>query len=1185
MINESVRLAVIIPAYRPSAGLVDLVRTLSARPFEAIVVIDDGSGADYRPIFAQVAQFSKVHLLRHAVNLGKGAALKAAFNYALCQFPDLIGVVTADADGQHHPEDIESVAGVLEKHPEALVLGSRTFSGEVPLRSRIGNVATRGIVHMLLGRRIGDTQTGLRGIPASLLPHLLRIEARGYEFELEMLITAHRLAIPLIEEPIRTIYEAGNASSHFNPVIDSMKIYFVLLRFGTVAFLTAALDNLVYILVYHRLGSVLPAQILGRLVSVCFNYTAVRRSVFASHEQHKAALPKYLLLVLASGSVSYAGITFLSSRSGVSPVTAKLLVETALFFLNFAVQRLFIFRSDSEEAEERAISPVIFSLAAALVFAGLLAAEVYGFSTAHLFAQQIWYPLGAERFLRYIGAFLSITLPLLLMAPWTLAALLAALLLGLTAYAVGPVTLLAVCFLLISSCALGRLVMDRRRGAVEGAGSGQDDVLATLVGLGIYMLLMYAVARLPVNYPAVWVAVLALPLLADFHGAVVCLRRWTRAVAGMELRGAGERAAFALLAFVLGAHWLLVLKPEVGADALAIHLAVPISFTANHAFMFQPARFLWSAMPMGVDFLYSIAHLLGGEYAARLFDFAMLLALVALLYHAVRRFVSPALAYLIGALFATTPMVQLVTGSLFIENTQAVLVFGMLAALWRFDDTEQRRYLNAAMLLGGAAVACKFGSLGFIAFALPFAIALMLRHRKALGARPVASAVIAIVLLLASAAPPYAIAWAKTGNALFPFLNGRFHSPLLDPSVVVQDYRFLKPLSWSTLYDLTFHTTDFYEGQKGSFGFQYLLFAPLAFLGLAVATQRAARSAGMVAVGAFIIVFLSTPNARYVYPAMALSLVPFAALVAWMLAHERWLARAAIGAAIAAIALNVYFLPSASYYHKDFCLRSPFSALERQRYLHDSAPVREVISWFNREHGNAPVLLADDSAFAGLTGDVYENHWHQYNTFDRLSRAVTVSDAVHLLQSWNVAYVIAHKPGAGEKLRPLVLGKLLAGCTGLQYESGDVYLARIDPTCPQQPSLAAGFVAPAGFYDDFDPALRFLGEWDHNETFKEADLRTISYTDVPGAEVSLAFHGNALSYIFTKAPNRGIAEVTIDGIAQGSVDLYSPRIEWQTRHRFCCFSAGRHLVAIRVTGNSNPKSSGKYVDIDSLVVE
>ncbi len=1184
--ETSVRLAVIIPAYCPSTSLVGLVRTLSARPFAAIVVVDDGSGAAYREIFDQVAAFPKVRLLRHAVNLGKGAALKAAFNYALCQFPALIGVVTADADGQHHPEDIESVAASLEAHPDTLVLGSRAFSGDVPLRSRIGNVATRGIVHMLLGRRISDTQTGLRGIPAGLLPHLLRIEARGYEFELEMLIAAHRLAIPLLEEPIRTIYESGNASSHFNPVIDSMKIYFVLLRFGTVAFLTAALDNLVYILVYHRLGHVLPSQVLGRLVSVCFNYTAVRRSVFVSHAQHKAALPKYLLLVLASGSASYAGIEFLSSRFGVSAVSAKLGMETALFFLNFAVQRLFIFRSESAESERRTVSPVVFSLAAAAVLAVVALLEVYGFSTAHLFAQEIWNPVGFSRFLRYGGAFLSLALPLALMAPWTLAMAFTVLLLGLTAFALGPLPLLATAFLLISACALGRLMMDRGGSSESGPLSGSDDVLATLVGLSLYMLLMYVVARLPVNYPAVWAAILALPLLADFRGVLARLRQWTRAIAGMELRGPGERAAFVLLAFVLGAHWLVVLKPEVGADALATHLAVPFDIAANHAMTFEPARFIWSVMPMGADFTYAITSLLGGEFAARLLDFAMLLALLALLYRAARRFTGPALALLLAALFATTPMVQLVTGSLFIENTQAVLVLGMLAALWRFDDTALRRYLNIAMLLGGAAVATKFGSLIFVLVALPFAAAMMVEHRKALGARPAAAIAVAALLLLAAALPPYAIAYAKTGNPLFPFLNPQIHSPLLDRSAVVQDYRFLQPLSWGTLYNLTFATTRYYEGQNGSFGFQYLLLAPLALLGLAMAGTRPARSAAVVAWAASIAVLLSTPNARYLYPALALLMVPAAAVLGWMRAGHRWMARAAIGAILACTGLNLYFLPSASYYHKDFCLRSPFSALERQRYLHEAAPVREVIDWFDRSHPKAGVMLTDDCTIAGLTGDVYENHWHQYNTWERLSRATTVSDTLRLLESWNVSYLIAHKPKVGEEGHPPALAKVMAACTGLEYESGDIYLTRLDPTCRRLPSLATTFVAPPGLYDDFDLALHFTGDWDHNTTFQDADLRTISYTDEPGAEVSFAFDGQSLTYIFTKAPNRGIAEVTIDGVSQGPIDLYSARIEWQARRVLCCFRRGaRHVLKIRVTGQANAQSTGRYVDVDSLVVE
>ena len=111
--GQHVRYAVLIPAYRPSAGLIDLVRDLAGRGMPAIVVVDDGSGAEFRGIFDQVAQLPSVQVLRHAVNLGKGAALKTGINHALCEFPELRGVVTADADGQHHPEDIERVAARL----------------------------------------------------------------------------------------------------------------------------------------------------------------------------------------------------------------------------------------------------------------------------------------------------------------------------------------------------------------------------------------------------------------------------------------------------------------------------------------------------------------------------------------------------------------------------------------------------------------------------------------------------------------------------------------------------------------------------------------------------------------------------------------------------------------------------------------------------------------------------------------------------------------------------------------------------------------------------------------------------------------------------------------------------------------------------------------------------------------
>ena len=227
--------------------------------------------------------------------------------------PDAIGVVTADADGQHHPDDIEQVAERLAERPDALVLGARAFDGAVPLRSKVGNIATRRLMQALLGQKITDTQTGLRGIPATLLPRLLRLEATGYEFELEMLLTAHQLSIPIVEQTIRTIYEPGNPSSHFNPLIDSMKIYFVLLRFGSVSMMSALLDNLVFILTVHRLGSVLGAQVLARAFSVAFNYGMVRSSVFYSKQQHSKVLPKYIALTVFSGTCSYLGIQLLST--------------------------------------------------------------------------------------------------------------------------------------------------------------------------------------------------------------------------------------------------------------------------------------------------------------------------------------------------------------------------------------------------------------------------------------------------------------------------------------------------------------------------------------------------------------------------------------------------------------------------------------------------------------------------------------------------------------------------------------------------------------------------------------------------------------------------------------------------------------------------------------------------------
>ena len=333
MAAAATRLAVIIPAYRPTHALLKLLDALSQKNLPAIVLVDDGSGPEYRDIFKHAAEFPTVHLLRHAVNLGKGAALKTGINYALCEFPDLQAVVTADADGQHHPDDIELVARRIAAEPDHVVLGARTFRAGRSVAQPGGQSRhPHRDARRWWASRLPDTQTGLRGLPARLLPQLLRLETNGYDFELDALVAMKQQAVPISEVPIRTIYDRGISTSHFNPLIDSMKIYFVLLRFAWVSMMTAALDMLVFYLAYRRLGNLAGSQALGRVLAVIFNYLMVRRTVFFSQLRHASVLPKYLLLVCLSGCASYAGIRLLNSsfayrhgaRQGIGGVSVVL---------------------------------------------------------------------------------------------------------------------------------------------------------------------------------------------------------------------------------------------------------------------------------------------------------------------------------------------------------------------------------------------------------------------------------------------------------------------------------------------------------------------------------------------------------------------------------------------------------------------------------------------------------------------------------------------------------------------------------------------------------------------------------------------------------------------------------------------------------------------------------------------
>lgn len=346
----------LIPAYQPSEELLELVNQLRSQTGEPILIVNDGSGADWDNLFEKLACLPNIQVLRHYVNLGKGAALKTLFNYALVHFPQIVGSVSLDADGQHRAGDAVEMGRWLCLQPQHLVLGCREFGQQhkIPLRSRFGNQVTQKVFRFLTGVNISDTQTGLRGIPKSLMSSMLRVSSSGYDFETNMLIAAVQQGIGIKEYPIPTIYINENEGSHFNPLLDSIRIYFVFIRFAFVSLVTAFVDFLVFALAHSLTGSLLTASISGRIVAGTLNFLVSKRLVFLSKGRVLPEALRYGALVAFFLFLSNSAISVLVRHSGMNVYLSKFLVETALFLISFTAQRLIIFPVSTVAATAKA---------------------------------------------------------------------------------------------------------------------------------------------------------------------------------------------------------------------------------------------------------------------------------------------------------------------------------------------------------------------------------------------------------------------------------------------------------------------------------------------------------------------------------------------------------------------------------------------------------------------------------------------------------------------------------------------------------------------------------------------------------------------------------------------------------------------------------------------------------------
>lgn len=358
------RCIVVIPALNPEPQVTAYVSTLLDKGFRQVVVVDDGSGEAFAGTFYTLEGMEGCTVLHHEKNRGKGRALKTAFAHILnCPLWEGSAVVTADADGQHSVEDVCAVAAAAAEEEHRLVMGVRDLSlPNVPTRSKIGNRVTSWAFHLLYGVRLGDTQTGLRGIPWGLLRWCAGIEGDRFEYEMNMLIRAAREHVELRQVSIQVIYYDNNAGSHLHTVRDAWRVFCILMSglgwYTAAAALSAAADVLTFWLgsavVFRPLSNLACywwSTLTARALSSTLNYTLNRRYVFGAKPRPRTVI-RYYCLWLGQLMCSYLLLLFMTVLfPALPPVVSKALVDILLAIGSYQIQLHWVFREEGEDEE------------------------------------------------------------------------------------------------------------------------------------------------------------------------------------------------------------------------------------------------------------------------------------------------------------------------------------------------------------------------------------------------------------------------------------------------------------------------------------------------------------------------------------------------------------------------------------------------------------------------------------------------------------------------------------------------------------------------------------------------------------------------------------------------------------------------------------------------------------------
>ncbi|WP_434652142.1 phospholipid carrier-dependent glycosyltransferase [Pseudomonas sp. R3-56] len=559
-----------------------------------------------------------------------------------------------------------------------------------------------------------------------------------------------------------------------------------------------------------------------------------------------------------------------------------------------------------------------------------------------------------------------------------------------------PVVVVAV--FALSATVLGRWLLRQENPA--------DWSIHLLMGTGTFGTLTGLAAYMPINYPWLYGAMLAVPLVL---GRKQVLSIGRELLAQIQATRSAQTPLQTGLDVLIGGfaclYVLVAFMPEVGHDALAMHLFVPSQLAQRHQWSFDANTYVWAVMPMLADWIYSIVYMLAGETASRLSNSAFAL-LVAWQIRNMTLWAGGSATSARGAslIFLSTPLAFAESSSLHIESAwTAFMLAGTLAILkvsgFTADPRERLSQLVLAGVLLGFAMAAKAVTLSV----LPVLLLVLLLQYKAWAVRGIAKTLmLGSAGLLLAGATPYVCAGYLTGNPVFPFFNGVFHSPLWPDMNFEPPATFGTGMTWDTLYRMVFQSPQFIEGRVGAAGFQWLLL-PTAAVAVLLSGNKKALCILLVGAGAMFMTFQSTAYLRYVFPSFAL----FSVILALPFSDARAFPRSlAIAAGAVLVLANTRFIQAATYYG-EIKPSALLSQAGREAFLLERLPIRKMVDTVNAlNSGYQPVAVFASPLMAGLHGDALYASWYNLKWKGEFDAATSPAELTRRLRQRQVNWLV-----------------------------------------------------------------------------------------------------------------------------------------------------------------------------------